>query len=102
MQDPTTYICPTCEYADKGAASWPCRCCEVINKMGNYYTPKDGEKAEPKPVDPTAAAYFKKRIKHCGDCPANAECITAYRDQPDFGSAECIGVIAGWLGGNEK
>ncbi len=99
MDDPTTYVCPTCEYGDRGTESWPCRCCERVNKRADYYTPKEGVKEEPKPADPTAAAYFERHVKHCGDCPANADCITAYPDQPDFGGAECIGVIADRLKG---
>ena len=104
IQDPTTYICPSCEYADRGTESWPCRCCERINKRADYYTPKDGEKAEePMPVGYAAAAdYFSKHINHCGECPATLQCIQKHKDQPDFGGADCIGVIAEWLGGNEK
>ena len=97
MNDPTTYICPNCEYGDRGTSAWPCRCCERINKMGDYYTPKEGAKEEPKPVDENAANYFSKHIKSCGFCPATAQCIQKYKDQPDFGGADCIGVIAEWL-----
>lgn len=63
MQDPTTYICPTCEYADRGTESWPCRCCERINKRADYYTPKDGEKAvEVKEYSPSCVSCSRGSI----------------------------------------
>lgn len=98
MNDPTSYCCPNCVYSEKGYDAWPCRCCERVNKMADYYTPADGAPtAEEETVNPETERLFRGHVKGCAECPATALCIKLHRVQPDFGGAVCLTVYNAWL-----
>lgn len=101
MTEPESYLCPTCRYADRGASAWPCRCCSRINLLEDHYEAQDGE------IGPThgdeiralgdngLAVFLRDKLKiTCGNCPAEALCISKY---PKGGGAECLDTITVWL-----
>lgn len=99
--EPASYICPTCLYADRGSASWPCRCCSRINMLEDHYTPADGEIGPTNgdeirgKSDPALARFLRDKLKiTCGNCPAEPLCISKY---PKGGGAECLDTITEWL-----
>ena len=94
-------ICTKCRYSEVGADSRPCRCCSRINQIDDYFEPADGEETPTNgdeirgKSDPALARFLRDKLKiTCGNCPAEALCISKY---PKGGGAECLDTITEWL-----
>lgn len=94
-------VCPLCKYADRGASSWPCRCCKRINEMKDYFEPNDDAQDVPQMVDDTYPAAARRLMEkfsvNCGNCPATVLCMARYANPPKTMSDNCVDAFAFWL-----
>ena len=97
----TTLICTQCRYADVGGDNRPCRICTRINSFEDYFEPADGESWPTNgdeirgKSDNGLAQFLRDKLKiTCGNCPAEALCISKH---PKGGGAECLDTITEWL-----
>lgn len=97
-----------CKYAGNSAAMWPCRCCERINRMEDYFEPMDeddenlptnGDEIRALGNNGLAELIIERFHIHCGNCPAECDCIRTTADGNQiFGSQACKTALAVWLG----